>query len=76
MFISGSKELIQFAEEFPSCHFFLDEVYVDDNKISSETILKISNIISESSYLWISCQSDKLPNLNDKFLDGMLLFLT
>ena len=62
------------AEENPNCHFFMDEVHVDECEISSETILEMSKIISPENYLWIACQSDTNTDKDDKNLLGMLYF--
>ena len=73
-FFSDSKELLKIAEENPSCHFFLDEVHVDDGEISSKTILEMSKSISKESYLWIASQSDTNTDKDDKNLLGMQFF--
>jgi hypothetical protein len=70
---SDPEELLEIAEQNPNCHFFMDEVHVDDCEISSKTILEMSKIISKESYLWIACQSDTNTDKDDKNLLGMLL---
>jgi hypothetical protein len=62
--------LIKIAEENPNCHFFMDEVLVDNSSIPTRAIQKMSEIVSEKSYFWIACQSDKKPYENDKNLAG------
>jgi len=62
--------LFKIAEENPNCHFFLDEVHVDDSEISSKTFLEMSKSISKESYLWIACQSDTNTDKDDENLIG------
>jgi len=62
--------LFKIAEENTNCHFFLDEVHVDDSEISSKTILEMSKSISKESYLWIACQSDTNTDKDDENLIG------
>ncbi len=70
---SDPEQLLKIAEQNPDCHFFMDEVHVDDCEISSKTILKMSRSISKESYLWIACQSDTNTDKDGKNLLGMLL---
>ncbi len=66
------KDLIELVRANSNCNFFLDEVLVSKNSISSTAIATISTIISETNYLWIACQSDKLPNALDVNFRGKL----
>lgn len=70
--------MIKIAEENPQCHFLIDEVHLDDNAlnaISTDIIMRMSQIISDESYLWIACQGDKKPYEKDKNLAGITLFI-
>jgi len=67
--------LIKIAEENRQCHFLIDEVHVDDNAISTDIIMRMSQIISDESYLWIACQGDKKPHEKDENLAGITLFI-
>jgi len=69
-FSKSENELIELAKNNPKCDFFMDEVLLGKNGISTSTIAKMSTIISKSNYLWVACQSDKLPNVLDRTLDG------
>jgi hypothetical protein len=42
------------------------------NKISSKAIAEISSKISRDNYLWIACQSDRLPIKTDPNLKGKI----
>ncbi len=66
----SQRDLKDLVIAHPNCNFFMDEVLVSKNAIPATTIAFISNIISESNYLWIACQSDKLPNTSDVNLKG------
>jgi len=66
------KDLIELVKANSKCNFFLDEVLVSKMAISVTTIGTISIIISESNYLWIACQSDKLPNILDVNFRGKI----
>ena len=70
-FSRGESDLIQLVEDNSRCNFFLDEVLVHKSSISPSTIARMSQIIAESNYLWIACQSDKLPNLQDEKFKGL-----
>ena len=71
-FCGREKEIIVLVRNNPGCHFFLDEVLVNKNSFTTETIAEMSKIISKSSYLWISFVSDKLPVMEDDNLKGLL----
>jgi hypothetical protein len=40
------------------------------SKVSSKVIAEISNTILRDNYLWIACQSDRLPIKTDPNLKG------
>ncbi len=69
-FMNREKKLIDFVRMNSASSFFMDEVLADKDALSTETIAKISRIIHESNYLWISCVSDKLPSMHDNNLKG------
>ncbi len=70
-FILGSKDLLDLVKKNPDSHFFLDEVHISANKISPKAIAEISNTVSRDNYLWIACQSDRLPIKTDPNLKGI-----
>jgi hypothetical protein len=52
-------------------HFFLDEVLMSEDEVSSELIAEISDKISKDNYFWIACQSDStLPSRSNPNLKG------
>jgi hypothetical protein len=55
-------------------NFFLDEVLLSQNQISSNILADISRTISNDKFLWIACQSDRLPSKNDPNLTGKSSF--
>jgi hypothetical protein len=48
---------------------------VSQNQVSSKVLAEISNTISKDNYLWIACQSDRLPNKTDANLKGKLVYI-
>jgi len=71
--VKCEKVLLELVNANTNCNFLMDEVHVCKNAISATTISTISNIIKESNYLWIACQSDKLPNILDVNFKGNTL---
>ncbi len=69
--LSGSKDLLELANDNKESHFFLDEVHVSQIQVSSKVIAEISNIISKDNFLWIACLSDRLPSKADSNLKGI-----
>jgi hypothetical protein len=57
-------------EENPSSNFFIDEAPVSEDNFQVETLLEISKEVSRNNYLWIACQSDKVPHRKDPNLAG------
>jgi hypothetical protein len=70
IFLIGSRELLDLVTKNQDCHFFLDEVHVAQNQISSEVLAEISNTISRDNFLWIACQGDRPPSKSDSNLKG------
>jgi hypothetical protein len=56
--------------ENPSSNFFIDEAPVPEKSFPAETLAKMSRNISANNYLWIACQSDKVPHRQDPNLAG------
>jgi hypothetical protein len=46
------------------------------SKVSSKVIAEISNTILRDNYLWIACQSDRLPIKTDPNLKGKNFILS
>jgi hypothetical protein len=70
---------LELVTQNQNSHFFLDEVLISANEVSSELIAEISTeLISEISetifrdnYFWIACQSDRtLPSRSNHNLKG------
>jgi hypothetical protein len=72
---SESKDLLEVVNDNKESHFFLDEVHVSQNQVSSKVLAEISNIISKNNFLWIACQSDRLPNKTDSNLKGKVVYI-
>ncbi len=72
---SESKDLLELVNHNKESHFFLDEVHVSQNQVSSKVIAEISNIISKDNFLWIACQSDRLPAKTDSNLKGKIVHI-
>ncbi len=70
-----SKDLLRLAKDNKESHFFLDEVHISQSRVSSKVIAEISNIISMDNFLWIACQSDRLPTKTDANLKGKVIFI-
>jgi hypothetical protein len=75
MNISESKDLLQLVNENKESHFFLDEVHMSQYQIPSKVQAEISNIISKDNYLWIACQSDRLPPKTGSNLKGKIVHI-
>jgi hypothetical protein len=69
-FISGTKDLLDLFNKNQDSHFFLDEVHVSQNQISSKVLADMSNKMSKDNFLWIACQGDRLPSKSDPNLTG------
>jgi hypothetical protein len=72
---SESKDLLELVNNNKESHFFLDEVHVSQNQIPSKVLAEISNIISKDNFLWIACQSDRLPTKTDSNLKGKIVHI-
>jgi hypothetical protein len=72
---SESKDLLELVNDNKESHFFLDEVHVSQNQIPSKVLAEISNIISKDNFLWIACQSDRLPTKTDSNLKGKIVHI-
>ena len=72
---SESKDLLELVNDNKESNFFLDEVHVSQNQVSSKVIADISNIISKDNFLWIACQSDRLPTKTDSNLKGKIVHI-
>ncbi len=65
-----SKDLLQLVNKNQTSHFFLDEVHVTPNQISSKVLAEISKKIAKDKLLWIACQGDRMLNKSDPNLRG------
>ena len=72
LFILGSEDLLALVAKNPDSNFFLDEVHMSANNISSKVLAEISNTISKDNFLWIACQEDQLPVKGDPNLEGKI----
>ncbi len=70
---SESKNLLELARDNKDSHFFLDEVHMSQNQVSSKVIAEISSLISQDNFLWVACQSDRLPTKTDSNLKGKII---
>jgi hypothetical protein len=68
----ASEDLLELVNKNQDSHFFLDEVHLATNHISSKVLAEISNRISKDNYLWIACQSDRLPIKSNPNLKGKI----
>jgi hypothetical protein len=73
--LSESKDLLELANDNKESHFFLDEVQVSQNQVSSKVLAEISNIISKDNFLWIACLSDRLPSKTDPYPRGKIVHI-
>jgi hypothetical protein len=71
----GSSQLLELINKSQNSHFFLDEVDMTQNHVSSVVLGEISNSISKDNFLWIACQSDLLPTKKDPNLQGELVYI-
>ncbi len=69
-FISGTKDFLDLFNKNQDSHFFLDEVHVSQNQISSKFLAEMSNKMSKENFLCIACQGDRLPSKSDPNLTG------
>ena len=65
-----STDVEKLVLENPSSNFFIDEAPVPEKSFPADTLAKISQNISANNYLWIACQSDKVPHRQDPNLAG------
>ncbi len=70
---SESKNLLELARDNKDSHFFLDEVHMSQNHVSSKVIAEISSLISQDNFFWVACQSDRLPIKTDSNLKGKII---
>ncbi len=64
------SDLKKLVDNNLSSNFFVDEAPVAGEKFSTETLADISKKVSRNNYLWIACQSDKVPHKQDANLEG------
>jgi hypothetical protein len=67
---SESTDVEKLILENHSSNFFIDEAPVPEESFPAETLAKLSLNISANNYLWIACQSDKVPHRQDPNLAG------
>jgi hypothetical protein len=67
------SDLEKLVDENLSSNFFIDEAPIAGEKFSAETLADISKKVSRNNYLWIACQSDKVPHKQDANLAGNYL---
>ena len=70
----GPSELIKLVRANPNSNYFMDEVLISGDAVSTKILSEISKTVSKSNFIWIACQSDKPPNKKDKNLQGMFDF--
>jgi hypothetical protein len=63
------------VDDNPSSNFLIDEAPVAGEKFLTEILADISKKVSRNNYLWIACQSDKVPHKQDANLAGNYLRL-
>ncbi len=69
-FFAEPSDLEKLVDENPSSNFFIDEAPVAGKIFSIKTLADISKKVSRKNYLWIACQSDKVPHKQDANLAG------
>ncbi len=74
-FFAEPSDLKKLVDKNSSSNFFIDEAPVAGEKFSTETLADISKKVSRKNYLWIACQSDKIPHKRDPNLAGNYLRL-
>jgi hypothetical protein len=74
-FFADPSDLEKLVDNNHSSNFFIDEAPVAGEKFSTETLAVISKKVPINHYLWIACQSDKVPHKQDANLEGNYLRL-
>jgi hypothetical protein len=59
---------LHIVKENPNGHFFLDEVPLAELRITPEDLKEISNSIPEENFFWFACQSQLLPQQQERGL--------
>jgi hypothetical protein len=59
------SKILQLFKDNPDAHFFFDEFLFGLNGIQPEELINISSKLSENCFLWIACQYQNNPMLED-----------
>ncbi len=66
----GATELQELVNKNQDCHFFLDEVHLAQNQISSKVLAELSKKVSPDNFLWVASQGDRPPSKTDPNFQG------
>jgi hypothetical protein len=69
---SGLEKLV---EDNPASNFFIDEAPVSEKSFPAESLARMAKKLSTNNYLWIACQSDKVPHKQDSNFEGYNFWL-
>ncbi len=66
----GSAELQELVYKNQDSHFFLDEVHLAQNQISSKVLAELSEKVSPDNFFWVASQGDRPPTKTDPNFKG------